>query len=104
MSRCSSAVSSPTKTSRPSSRRGLSKSLAQVRQRSALSTLSEPSSVPDGEALARGVLAHERRALSRLLTRVENRDPAGVAALRKLYPHTGHAATIGITGQPGAGK
>lgn len=54
--------------------------------------------------LAQGVLQRDRRALARLLTRVEDRDPLATEALRELYPHTGQAATIGVTGQPGAGK
>ncbi len=54
--------------------------------------------------LAQGVLAGEKRALARLLTRVENRDAPALSALRTLYPHTGRAVTIGVTGMPGAGK
>jgi len=56
------------------------------------------------EDLAQRVLSRDRRALARLLTRVENRDPEGIAALKALYPHTGRAAMVGITGLPGAGK
>ncbi|MEK7217155.1 MAG: methylmalonyl Co-A mutase-associated GTPase MeaB [Chloroflexota bacterium] len=54
--------------------------------------------------LAQGVLDGDKRALARLLTRVENRDPSALTALRTLYPHTGRAITIGVTGMPGAGK
>jgi len=54
--------------------------------------------------LAAGVLSGDKRALARLLTRVENRDPTALAALKTLYPHTGRARTIGVTGMPGAGK
>ncbi|MFN8420146.1 MAG: hypothetical protein U0528_13025 [Anaerolineae bacterium] len=43
-----------------------------------------------------------RRELARLLTRVEN-DQA-VAELNELYPHTGKAHIVGITGAPGTGK
>jgi LAO/AO transport system kinase len=50
------------------------------------------------------VLAGDRRALSRVITEVENRTEAGRQALRLLYPHTGRAHTIGITGGAGAGK
>lgn len=46
----------------------------------------------------------DRRALARLLTRIENRDPAIPNILDTLYPHTGEAWRIGITGPPGAGK
>lgn len=50
------------------------------------------------------LLAGERRALARAITLVENRSPQGFKALRSLYPHTGRAHTIGITGGAGAGK
>jgi LAO/AO transport system kinase len=39
-----------------------------------------------------------------LITQVENDDPRGRAALRALYPHTGHAWVIGIAGPLGVGK
>ena len=42
------------------------------------------------------------RALARLATGVENRDPAALAALAAMPP--GHARIIGVTGPPGAGK
>jgi LAO/AO transport system kinase len=50
------------------------------------------------------ILAGDRRALARLLTRVENGTPEAGAALAALYPHTGRARRIGITGPPGTGK
>ena len=46
----------------------------------------------------------DRRALSRLLTRIENRDSAVPQILDTLYPHTGDAWRLGVTGPPGAGK
>lgn len=54
--------------------------------------------------LVEGVLAGDRLALSRLLTAVENDTPAGRAALDGLFPYTGQAYLIGITGSPGTGK
>lgn len=48
--------------------------------------------------------AGDIRALSRLVTLVENRDPLGLTALERLYPASGRAHRIGITGPPGAGK
>jgi LAO/AO transport system kinase len=56
------------------------------------------------EALVQGVLAGERRALSRVITLVENGEPQGREALRLLYSHTGRAHTIGLTGGSGSGK
>lgn len=44
------------------------------------------------------------RALSRLVSRVENRDPGWMEAMQKVYPLAGKARLIGITGSPGAGK
>src|SRR4029079_2385503 len=45
-----------------------------------------------------------RRALSRLLTLIENDAPAGRRALAQLYPHSGGAHTVGLTGSAGSGK
>ncbi len=54
--------------------------------------------------LAASVLAGDRYALARLLTRVENDLEDGRAALAELFPHTGRAHLIGVTGAPGTGK
>jgi len=54
--------------------------------------------------LADAAVAGDRRALARLLTAVENRTAIAEAALRRLYPSTGRAHLVGITGAPGAGK
>jgi LAO/AO transport system kinase len=54
--------------------------------------------------LAQRLLAGDRRALARGISLVENHDPAGWALVREVYPHTGKAAVVGITGAPGAGK
>lgn len=55
-------------------------------------------------SLVEQVLAGNRRALARLISLAENEHPDSVAALAALYPHTGHAYTIGVTGAPGTGK
>jgi LAO/AO transport system kinase len=54
--------------------------------------------------LAEELLSGNRLALTRLLTQVENDTPAGRAALTELFPHTGKAHLIGVTGAPGTGK
>jgi LAO/AO transport system kinase len=54
-------------------------------------------------AIARA-LAGDRRALARLLSRVERDDEVSQTLLAQIYPLTGHALRIGITGPPGAGK
>ena len=56
------------------------------------------------QELVRQVLAGDRRALSRVISYVENDTPEGHEALRLLYPHTGRAHTVGITGHSGSGK
>lgn len=54
--------------------------------------------------LLEAALAGDRRALARLLSWVENGAPEGREALATLFPRTGQAHVIGITGSPGAGK
>jgi len=54
--------------------------------------------------LAQQLLSGNRLALTRLLTQVENDTPEGRAALTELFPHTGKAHLIGVTGAPGTGK
>lgn len=44
------------------------------------------------------------RAIARLITRVENSPAAAEQAIQALYPFTGKAHVVGITGSPGAGK
>ncbi len=52
----------------------------------------------------RPILEGNRLALSRVLTQIENDSPAGREALRLLFPHTGRAHLVGVTGAPGTGK
>jgi LAO/AO transport system kinase len=54
--------------------------------------------------LVEAALAGDRRALSRLLTHVEDRTAVAELALRGLYPQAGRAHLVGITGPPGSGK
>ena len=56
------------------------------------------------EELVAGVLAGERRALARAITLVEDGAPEAEALVREVYPRTGRAAAIGVTGPPGVGK
>lgn len=46
----------------------------------------------------------ETRALSRVITRVENRSADSLSILQKLFPRSGKARVIGVTGSPGSGK
>jgi LAO/AO transport system kinase len=54
--------------------------------------------------VARRLLAGDRQALARLISQVENRDPAALPVLQALYPHSGRAMVVGITGPLGVGK
>src|SRR4030066_1040949 len=54
--------------------------------------------------LALSVLAGGRLALARLLSQIENDTPPGRAALSELFPYTGQAHLLGVTGAPGTGK
>ncbi|MDX1530315.1 MAG: methylmalonyl Co-A mutase-associated GTPase MeaB [Rhodothermales bacterium] len=56
------------------------------------------------QELAAGVLAGRRRAIARAITHVENGLPGAADLVDRLYPRTGRAWRIGITGPPGAGK
>jgi len=56
------------------------------------------------ETLADGVRDGDRRALARAITLVENGEPLAYDVVADLYPGTGHAYAVGITGPPGVGK
>lgn len=50
------------------------------------------------------ILAGDRLALARAITEVENGGPSSRDIIREVYPHTGRAYVVGITGSPGVGK
>jgi LAO/AO transport system kinase len=56
------------------------------------------------QTLAQRLLDGDKRALARAITLVESDDPAGWELVREVYPHTGKASIVGLTGAPGAGK
>ena len=56
------------------------------------------------ETLAAGVRDGDRRALARAITLVENGDALAYDVVRDLYPETGGAYAVGLTGPPGVGK
>jgi LAO/AO transport system kinase len=58
----------------------------------------------DLQELTSGILAGRYRALAQAITLVERDDPRTDLLLAELYPATGRARIIGITGSPGAGK
>lgn len=57
---------------------------------------------PD-ELVARA-LSGDRAAVAKLISRVEAGGPGAIDASAALYPHTGNAYTVGLTGAPGSGK
>ena len=56
------------------------------------------------ESLAAGVRAGDKRALARAITLVENSEPLAYEVVKELYPETGRAYGVGVTGPPGVGK
>ena len=56
------------------------------------------------DALVARAREGDKRATARLLSVVENDEPSAAAVLRELYPETGRARIIGVTGPPGGGK
>jgi LAO/AO transport system kinase len=56
------------------------------------------------ETLAAGIRSGDRRALARAITLVENGDPLAYAVVADVYPQTGRAHAVGVTGPPGVGK
>jgi GTPase len=56
------------------------------------------------EELVAGVLAGDRRALARAISLVEDGADEAEEVVRAVYPRTGQAVSIGVTGPPGVGK
>jgi len=56
------------------------------------------------EDLAAGVREGDRRALARTISLVEDGDPLAYGVVADLYPQTGSAYSVGVTGPPGVGK
>jgi LAO/AO transport system kinase len=57
-----------------------------------------------GNEIASRVLNGERNAIARAISLLENREEGFADILKELYPHTGKAIVIGVTGPPGTGK
>jgi GTPase len=54
--------------------------------------------------LAERLVAGDKRALARAISLIENDDPAGWELVREVFPRTGKARIVGLTGPPGVGK
>lgn len=58
----------------------------------------------DANAITQGLLAGQRLPLSRAISHIENEGEHAHAILSALYPYTGRAHIVGVTGAPGSGK
>jgi GTPase len=56
------------------------------------------------EGLVEGVRSGDRRALARAITLIESSDPSAYELVKEIYPETGKAYAVGVTGPPGVGK
>jgi LAO/AO transport system kinase len=56
------------------------------------------------QSLAERLVAGDKRALARAITLIENDDPQGWELVREVFPRTGRARIVGLTGPPGVGK
>jgi GTPase len=54
--------------------------------------------------LAERLLDGDKRALAKAISLIENHEPAGWELVREVYPSTGRARIVGLTGPPGVGK
>jgi GTPase len=60
--------------------------------------------VTSGDGLVQRLLSGDRRALARVISKLEREDPETPEIVAGLYPHTGTALSVGFTGPPGVGK
>ena len=58
----------------------------------------------NAEEVVKGLLSGNRRALARAITYVENEYPESKEIMKQIYPKTGKAHVVGLTGFPGVGK
>ena len=56
------------------------------------------------QSLAERLIGGDKRALARAITLIENDDPQGWELVRDVFPRTGRARIVGLTGPPGVGK
>ncbi|QCC48258.1 methylmalonyl Co-A mutase-associated GTPase MeaB [Halobellus limi] len=64
----------------------------------------DPETVARNRDLVESLLDGKHRALARVITRIENREPGHRDLVSRLYGHAGSARVVGVTGSPGAGK
>ena len=66
--------------------------------------MADPSRTPTLSPLGARVRAGDARAIARAISLVEDDEPGAAALVGELFPATGHAYLVGVTGPPGAGK
>ncbi len=57
-----------------------------------------------GDSLVERLLSGDRRALARVISKIERGDPETHEIISEIYPKTGNAPSVGFTGPPGVGK
>jgi LAO/AO transport system kinase len=62
------------------------------------------SRVTGGDGLVERLLSGDRRALARVISKIERGDPETHEIISEIYPKTGNALSVGFTGPPGVGK
>ena len=62
------------------------------------------SRVTGGDSLVERLLSGDRRALARVISKIERGDPETHEIISEIYPKTGNAPSVGFTGPPGVGK
>ncbi len=60
--------------------------------------------MPKTAEIAQGILAGDRRSIARAITIIENNTSEARKLIASIYPHTGKAQIVGVTGPPGSGK
>ena len=58
----------------------------------------------DSNGLVERLLSGDRRALARVISKIEREDPETPEIISEIYPRTGRALSVGFTGSPGVGK
>ena len=56
------------------------------------------------DILVEGILGKNKRVIAQTISKIDNEDPIAHEVIKKIYPKTGKAVTIGFTGPTGAGK
>ena len=66
--------------------------------------MTAPDAASAGPSLSERILKGDPRAMARAISVIEDEAPEGAELVRRIFPHTGRAYLVGVTGAPGAGK